>query len=181
MADDVDDEAASPAPSENPRAQQTPRIGDPRAYQRNLAERLFPGPSRQMSEQFAKHVENLLTEGNNEDAIKAWRERREQRSESNRTRRKSGGVPVTPGSPAVEAPKADAPAAVTADDFALLTEKLDQQNDLLKAILESQVDTQTDARSTAQNSRTFAWAGTAIGLLTLVATVIAVVEAIQGH
>jgi uncharacterized membrane protein YidH (DUF202 family) len=49
----------------------------------------------------------------------------------------------------------------------------------LRAILASSVDTQTDARSTAQNSRTFAWAGTAIALLTLIATVISLVAAIQ--
>ena len=59
-----------------------------------------------------------------------------------------------------------------------LGETLEQQNELLRAILSSTVDSQTDARSTAQNSRTFAWAGTAIALLTLIATVILIVEAI---
>ena len=58
-------------------------------------------------------------------------------------------------------------------------DKLEEQNDLLRAILASTVDTQEDARATAQNSRTFAWAGTAIALLTLIATVIAVVAAVR--
>ena len=60
-------------------------------------------------------------------------------------------------------------------------DKLEEQNELLRAILASTVDTQEDARATAQNSRTFAWAGTAIALLTLIATVIAVVAAVRGH
>ena len=58
-----------------------------------------------------------------------------------------------------------------------MREKLEQQNELLRAILASSVDAQEDARSTAQNSRTFAWAGAAIALLTLIATVIAIVAA----
>ncbi|MDQ1546290.1 MAG: hypothetical protein QOH69_1194 [Actinomycetota bacterium] len=62
-----------------------------------------------------------------------------------------------------------------------LRDKLEEQNELLRAILASTVDTQEDARATAQNSRTFAWAGTAIALLTLIATVIAVVAAVQAH
>ena len=67
----------------------------------------------------------------------------------------------------------------TPEDIAQVRDKLDEQNELLRAILASSVDTQTDARSTAQNSRTFAWAGTAIALLTLVVTVISVVAAIR--
>ena len=62
---------------------------------------------------------------------------------------------------------------------AALTAKLDEQTELLKAILSSSVDTQTDARATAQNSRTFAWAGTAIAVLTLVATVISIIAVVQ--
>jgi uncharacterized membrane protein YidH (DUF202 family) len=65
------------------------------------------------------------------------------------------------------------------EDIAQLRDKLEEQNELLRAILASSLDTQEDARSTAQNSRTFAWAGTAIALLTLVATVIAVVAAVK--
>jgi hypothetical protein len=67
----------------------------------------------------------------------------------------------------------------TPDDIAQVRDKLEEQNELLRAILASNVDTQEDARATAQNSRTFAWAGTAIALLTLVATVIAVVAAVR--
>jgi cell division protein FtsX len=67
----------------------------------------------------------------------------------------------------------------TPEDIATVREALEQQNELLRAILASTVDTQADARSTAQNSRTFAWAGTAIALLTLIATVISVVAAVR--
>jgi hypothetical protein len=135
---------------------------DPRYAQRNFAERLFPGPSKQMSEQVAQRIEGLLKERGNDKALQAWRERQGR---------------VTSQPPAVDAP---APTA-TVDEFAEVGEKLEQQNELLRAILASTVDTQADARATAQNSRTFAWAGTAIALLTLIATVISVVAAVQGH
>ena len=71
--------------------------------------------------------------------------------------------------------------AATPDDVAQLRETLDQQNELLRAILASSVDSQEDARSTAQNSRTFAWAGTAIALLTLIATVVSIIAAVRAH
>jgi uncharacterized protein involved in copper resistance len=71
--------------------------------------------------------------------------------------------------------------AATADDVAQLRETLEQQNELLRAILASSVDSQEDARSTAQNSRTFAWAGTAIALLTLIATVVSIIAAVTAH
>jgi hypothetical protein len=77
------------------------------------------------------------------------------------------------------APPAGAPTAPTAS--ADLQKAIEEQNELLRAILSSSVDTQTDARATAQNSRTFAWAGTAIAFLTLVASVALVVEAVSGH
>jgi hypothetical protein len=159
---------------------------DRRYPQRNFAERLFPGPSPQMSEEFAKRIEGLIQDGGNDAAVQAWRERRNRKAsspEESRQRRAQRGA-STP--PAVEsptppaAPSAPAPAPAS-DDFAELSEKLEQQNELLRAILASSVDTQTDARSTAQNSRTFAWAGTAIALLTLIATVISIVAAVQGH
>ncbi len=113
--------------------------------QRNLANRLFPGPSPVMSDQVARRIEGLLTPDG--DAALAAR----------------------PGRNVVPPASAD------------LRDKLEEQNELLRAILASTVDTQEDARATAQNSRTFAWAGTAIALLTLIATVIAVVAAVQAH
>jgi hypothetical protein len=76
-------------------------------------------------------------------------------------------------------PDDSTPASSPPGDAAPLRDVLDQQNELLRAILASSVDAQADARSTAQNSRTFAWAGTAIALLTLIATVIALVAAIR--
>jgi hypothetical protein len=114
-----------------------------------------------MSEQFTKHIEGLIRDGGNDGAVQAWRDRRGRRA--------------SVAQPAVES----APPA--ANDDSELSDKLEQQNELLRAILASTVDTQADARSTAQNSRTFAWAGTAIALLTLIATVISIVAAVQGH
>jgi hypothetical protein len=129
-----------------------------------------------MSDQVAKRIEGLIREGGNETAIQAWRERREKRAPGNSAASGKRG-PRAPSNP----PAVDATAAPAADDFAELSEKLEQQNELLRAILESSVDTQSDARSTAQNSRTFAWAGTAIALLTLIATVISIVAAIRAN
>jgi hypothetical protein len=139
-----------------------------------------------MSEQFARHIEGLINEGGNEEAIKAWRDRQARRAGAAEggARRKRGPVAGSPP-PAAEIPAVEAPTVaettVASDDFAELSDKLEQQNELLRAILASTADTQTDARSTAQNSRTFAWAGTAIALLTLIATIISIVAAIQGH
>jgi hypothetical protein len=127
---------------------------DPRYSQRNLADRLFPGPSELMSRQARQRIEGLIS-------------------------------PLDDGAqPSVRrGGKAGTPTAglnvATPEDIAQVRDKLDEQNELLRAILASSVDTQTDARSTAQNSRTFAWAGTAIALLTLVVTVISVVAAIR--
>jgi hypothetical protein len=123
---------------------------DRRRFQRNFAERLFPGPSNPMSNQLSDHIEGLLRPLDDEAAREARRGRQ--------------------GRP---------PSAPTPDDLAQLRDTLEQQNELLRAILASSVDTQADARSTAQNSRTFAWAGTAIALLTLIATVISVVAAVH--
>jgi hypothetical protein len=166
------------APAADTQGTTSGRPLDPRYAQRNFAERLFPGPSRQMSEQFAKHVEGLLKDGGNDEALKAWRDRQAKRSTNARGNRGNRGGPVigTPTPPAVEPP-----ASPTPDESVDLSEKLEQQNELLRAILASTVDTQADARSTAQNSRTFAWAGTAIALLTLIATIISIVAAVQGH
>ena len=125
--------------------------------QQNWAERLFPGPSRERSEQSAKHIEGLLR------SLQGGQSARERAG----SRKAAVTSPTTP--------------AATQEDITQLHETLEKQNELLQAILSTQVDTQNDARSTAQNSRTFAWAGSAIAILTLVATVISVVAAIQGH
>jgi hypothetical protein len=118
---------------------------DGRYAQRNLASRLFPGPSPIMSDQIARRIEGLLTpDGDTSTTTRPGRK----------------------------------PAPTATDE---VREKLEEQNDLLRAILASTVDTQEDARATAQNSRTFAWASIAIALLTLIATVIAVVAAVQSQ
>jgi hypothetical protein len=124
--------------------------------QRNLAERLFPGPTRRMSNNVAENIGELLKPLDGDGTgVPAWRNGRPR-------------------------PSSTAPApAVSPEDLAKVRESLEQQNELLRALLASSVDTQEDARSTAQNSRTFAWAGTAIALLTLIATIISIVAALR--
>jgi hypothetical protein len=98
------------------------------------------------------------------------------REEAERLRRLVGEKRITP--PAASGSASDpAPASAAPAD---LQKAIEEQNELLRAILASSVDTQTDARATAQNSRTFAWAGIAIAFLTLVASVALVVEALSG-
>ena len=143
MTDEANAETNKDAPTGRRRRTVGGYPFDRRYAQRNLASRLFPGPSPVMSDQIARRIEGLLTP--DDDTSPAARQGR----------------------------KLPPPATDEVRD------KLEEQNDLLRAILASTVDTQEDARATAQNSRTFAWAGTAIALLTLIATVVAVVAAVQ--
>ena len=128
-----------------------------------------------MSRQRTDHIGRLLRPLDSSTPPTAWPDRPAR-----------AGGPDDGSRPDQAAPGELGPAAApaspsTADDAAQLREKLEQQNELLRAILASSVDAQEDARSTAQNSRTFAWAGTAIALLTLIATVIAIVAAVTAH
>lgn len=152
------------------------RSDDARYFQQNLANRLFPGPSRPNSPEFDEHVKRLLRYSGEAQAGR-WRE--------GRNRKADASQPALQGpetSPATSAPTtAVSQNLATTDDLDKVRETLETQNELLQAILQSSIDTQTDARSTAQNSRTFAWAGTAIALLTLVATVISVLAAIRAN
>jgi hypothetical protein len=218
----VSDEAKHEA-TPDPAQQTNGRTGrgwgiDPRAFQqRNLAERLFPGPSRQMSDEQADHVEELLRSFGTDAQREGWQKRRAQRDAARAAAglrsADPGAVDQGPTVPATMSPITAAPAksvpistppistgpkhtaigeadsaatptaplASPADESALVSDRLEEQNELLRAILASSIDTQTDARSTAQNSRTFAWAGTVIALFTLIATVISIVAAVQGH
>jgi hypothetical protein len=143
---------------------------DPRQWQerRSFTDRLFPGPSAPLSRDEAERMQQLLTARRRDHHPTA-----------------TPGQPVSPEAstpaPTAEASTADTPAPAAASDDANLREALDEQNDLLRAILSSTLDTQTDARATAQNSRTFAGAGTAIAFLTLIASVALVIEAVSGH
>jgi hypothetical protein len=175
----VADEPTEDRPADAPRGDAARAAGarpyDPRYYQRNLAERLFPGPSKQMSDRVAQRIEGLLQPLDDETRAKLrserqnWRSANERGSSRGQVTRGGATAPVTP-----------AVNVATTEDIVQVRESLDEQNELLRAILASSVDTQTDARATAQNSRTFAWAGTAIALLTLVATVLSIIAAI-GH
>jgi hypothetical protein len=128
-----------------------------------------------MSRQRTDHIGRLLRPLDNSTPPAAWPGR------PARTRAPDDGSRPAQAAPGELSPAAAPASPSTADDAAQLRDKLEQQNELLRAILASSVDAQEDARSTAQNSRTFAWAGTAIALLTLIATVIAIVAAVRAH
>ena len=157
MIGTVTDELNEPSDRNSPTSDGSLMGGRPvrgRYPQRNLADRLFPGPSKLMSNQRTEHLEELLRPVDDGTQPNGWR----------------GGRPRRPA--------AEAPNAAPSEETTPVRETLEQQNELLRAILASTIDTQTDARATAQNSRTFAWAGTAIALLTLIATVILIVTAV---
>ena len=122
-----------------------------------------------MSRQRTDHIGRLLSPLDGSTSPAAWADRQA------RTRISGDG-----SRPAQTAAGNVGPAATT-DEVAQLRETLEQQNELLRAILASSVDSQQDARSTAQNSRTFAWAGTAIALLTLIAAVVSIIAAVMAH
>ena len=122
-----------------------------------------------MSRQRTDHIDRLLRRLDSSTPPTAWADRQA------RSRISGDGT-----RPAQTTPGQASPAA-TPDGVAQLRETLDQQNELLRAILATSVDSQEDARSTAQNSRTFAWAGTAIALLTLIATVVSIIAAVTAH
>ncbi len=128
-----------------------------------------------MSRQRTDHIGRLLRPLDSSTPPTAWPGR------PARTRAPDDGSRPAQAAPGELSPPAAPASPGTADDAAQLRETLEQQNELLRAILASSVDAQEDARSTAQNSRTFAWAGTAIALLTLIATVIAIVAAVTAH
>jgi hypothetical protein len=172
VADEPNNQDATGANDDSPAA--GGRQADPRYFQRNLAERLFPGPTGPRSRQAADHIQGLLRPLEDGTAAANWRGRASRTPSTDRGSRQVRPEVEAPLSPVVE------PTAVaTPEDIDRVRETLEQQNELLRALLASSVDTQEDARSTAQNSRTFAWAGTAIALLTLIATVISIVAAIR--
>jgi hypothetical protein len=169
VTDDPEPKAARHAPDGNQARAAAKRSADPRYGQRNLASRLFPGPSGGMSRQRTDHIGRLLTplDSGTPPTVRADRQARTRISGDGSRPAQTAAGQVSP--------------AATPDDVAQLRETLEQQNELLRAILASSVDSQEDARSTAQNSRTFAWAGTAIALLTLIATVVSIIAAVTAH
>jgi hypothetical protein len=161
-------DAAQHPPDDETRATAR-RSGDPRYGQRNLASRLFPGPSGAMSRQRADNISRLLRSLDSGMPPTPW-PNQQARTQTSADRSRPAQTAAGHASP-----------AATPDDVAQLRETLEQQNELLRAILASSVDSQEDARSTAQNSRTFAWAGTAIAMLTLIATVVSIIAAVTAH
>jgi hypothetical protein len=173
VTDEPNNEESKTTPTGSGTRTRRMRTIDPRYSQPNFASRLFPGPSEQMSRQFRQHIEGLLKPPDS-DAAPTDRGSRPGRTPTTDDDQRRTRGPLEGRSSAAE------PGVVaTPEDVAQVRDKLEEQNELLRAILASSVDTQEDARATAQNSRTFAWAGTAIALLTLIATVIAIVAAIR--
>jgi hypothetical protein len=176
VTDEPNEDKKTEPPDDGTRTGRGGAPGDDRYFQQNLANRLFPGPSRRMSHQMTDHIEGLLKPLDDDTRVNAWRERQARIAAVS-----DGSRPARPAREGTGTPAAEPSSPARQEDIALVSETLEAQNELLRAMLASSVDTQTDARSTAQNSRTFAWAGTAIALLTLVATVIEVVAAVQGR
>jgi hypothetical protein len=125
-----------------------------------------------MSRQRLDHVDQLLRPPEEGTPPAGWAGRPGRTRAPDDSSRPARTAPGDPGPAAT-------PASPGAPDDAQLRDMLEQQNELLRAILASSVDAQEDARSTAQNSRTFAWAGTAIALLTLIATVISIIAVVM--
>ncbi|HEX4057240.1 MAG TPA: hypothetical protein VHX87_02845 [Galbitalea sp.] len=175
MADETSDEKPADAPSMHATRSSGGYAVDPRYSQRNLAERLFPGPSRSMSDRANKRIQGLLQPLDDETLAKVRRDRQNRRATDSDNSRRAQLSPKGGNAPGILPANGS-----TSEDISQLRDTVEEQNELLRAILASSVDTQTDARATAQNSRTFAWAGTAIALLTLIATVIAIAAAIRG-
>jgi hypothetical protein len=177
VTDEPKDEKPTEAPRQRTPRAQGPQQWDPR-YQRNLAERLFPGPSKSLTEEEVDRIQGLLQSTDAEAWAKVRRDRRDRQTRT--ATEGDTGRRAEIGKSGTVVPSPEPVNAATSDDISQLRDSIEEQNELLRAILASSVDNQEDARSTAQNSRTFAWAGTAIALLTLVATVIALVAAIRG-
>jgi hypothetical protein len=168
VTDDPRPDGAQPAPDSNQAQAASGRSADPRYAQRNLANRLFPGPSRIPSRQLTDHIDRLLRplDSSTPPAARPGRPARTRASGDGSRSTRTADTSASPGTP---------------EDAAQVRDMLEQQNELLRAILANSVDAQEDARSTAQNSRTFAWAGTAIALLTFLATVVSIVAAVMAH
>lgn len=143
-------------------------FGSPR-LQRGLAGRLFPGPSNATPRRQAEHIQALLRFPDDTAAPRP----RLGRPTGRPTTGDDPPTGRTPPAVAAQSPDVSAEAAQ-------VREALEQQSEILRAILASTVDSQTDARATAQNSRTFAWAATVIALLTFVATVVSIIAAVDG-
>jgi hypothetical protein len=138
----------------------TPR--DERAA--NVFDRFFPGPAPQ-DPKTAARLEALQQAAERRAA--AIRQREADRAQHHRQDRRPDAGP---------APE-PAPTAATADDLDRLVDALHEQTDVMRALLDADIAIRDDARSTAQNSRTFAVAGIVIAFFTLVAAAVPIVLA----
>ncbi len=169
--DDAPVEPTAPAPTAADRPAPSSRDAYPND-RRSFFTKLFPGPTAESSEDFRKQMRELAESYGGDQAgfRKGIEERRAQRRDAPRA-----GKPRPPAKEIEPAPAAIHPAST--EDIDGVRELISEQNEILRGILTNSIATQEDARSTAQNSRTFAWAGTAIAFLTLVATVLAFITA----
>ncbi|MDH2443464.1 hypothetical protein QDR37_05855 [Amnibacterium sp. CER49] len=143
-----DEQQSEPiGPSTGPATPPTPRS---RGRDQTVFERFFPGPAP-TDPRIAARLDALA--------------RAAERRASDRRRR----------------PRSDAgwggPAAPASPDLDQVVDALQEQTEVMRALLEADIAIRDDARATAQNSRTFAIAGTVIAFLTLVATAVTVVLA----
>jgi hypothetical protein len=97
-----------------------------------------------MSRQRTDHISRLLRPLDSSTPPTAWPDR------PARTRAPDDGSRPAQAAPGELSPPAAPASPGTADDAAQLRETLEQQNELLRAILASSVDAQEDARSTAE-------------------------------
>jgi hypothetical protein len=160
----VSDDGSDATPAQDPEAAA-------RAARETFFERLFPGPAP-ADPRMAKRLENLQRVA--EQRAQAM----ERRAESQRhPQHRDRPAPVDSGTGAATSAPAPAPAAPapSAEDVSTLIDALHEQTDVMRALLDADIAIRDDARSTAQNSRTFAVAGIVIAFFTLVAAAVPIV------
>jgi hypothetical protein len=143
-----------------------PAPSDDRAA--NVFDRIFPGPA-QRDPGMAARLE----------AIARAAERRAQHTADHQRRPGRSGERRPDRAPSSSAP-ADGPSpseATASSDIDRIADLLGEQTEILRAVLDADIAVRDDARATAQNSRTYAIAGTVIAFFTMVAAVVTLVIA----
>jgi hypothetical protein len=141
----------------------------------NVFERFFPGPA-QRDPAVAARLEAIARATER----RAQHAERHQRADGRRPGHGQGPAPLPPttSAPAASSELADAaPASASSPDVDRIADLLAEQTDILRAVLDADIAVRDDARATAQNSRTYAIAGTIIAFFTMVAAVVTVVIA----
>jgi hypothetical protein len=154
----------------------------PRDDRANLFDRFFPGPSAD-DPKWQARLDALQRAAERRAAGRQQHAERQQqyRQRPGQVGAESGaGRGPTSGSTTAEPAAEPAPPPASADDIDQLVTALHEQTDVMRALLEADIAIRDDARSTAQNSRTFAVAGIVIAFFTLVAAAVPVLLAVLG-